>query len=120
MLATSRPSRGLLFLSYLPILQAHVVKMSSIQLLPFQRRIYEQLTAPAPDSDGLLLLARGLGMRSILCCMVETFTEDESLVVIVNATPEEEQGIAAELGQKLTIVGFEMPAKDRCVQSVTT
>lgn len=87
--------------------------MSAIRLLPYQQKILEQLAGPSPDSDGLLLLARGLGMRSILCSFLETFAEEESLVVVVNATPEEEQGLAEELGMRLAVIGFEMPAKDR-------
>lgn len=87
--------------------------MASTQLLPFQRHILEQLTAPGPESDGLVLLARGLGLRAVLCSLLETYAEEESLVVVVNATPEEEIGLGEELGMKLTTVAFEMPAKDR-------
>lgn len=87
--------------------------MSTARLLPFQRHIFDQLSGPSPESDGLLLLARGLGARNILCSFLETFTEEESLVVVVNATPEEERGLAEELGMRLTVVGFELPAKER-------
>jgi hypothetical protein len=88
--------------------------MSSQKLLPFQNDILKQLSAPSPNSDGLLLLARGLGMRNILCAYLESFTDDEeSLVILVNATPEEERGLAEELGMRMTVIGFEMPAKDR-------
>lgn len=86
---------------------------SSIRLLPFQQHIIEQLSAPGPDSDGLLLLARGLGLRSIICTLLEAFTEETSLVVVVNATPEEESGLSDELGQRITLVRFDTPAKDR-------
>lgn len=86
---------------------------STIRLLPFQRRIIEQLSAPGPESDGLLLMARGLGLRSILCTFLEAFSEESSLVVVVNATAEEENGLSDELGQRITLVRFETPAKDR-------
>lgn len=87
--------------------------MASTPLLPFQQKILKQLTSPEPESDGLLLLARGLGIRTILCAFLETFMEEQSLVIVVNATPEEEKGLADELGTRLTTLGFETPAKDR-------
>ena len=86
---------------------------SSIRLLPFQQHIIEQLSAPGPESDGLLLLARGLGLRSVLCTFLEAFSEEASLAVVLNATPEEENGLSDELGQRITLVRFETPAKDR-------
>lgn len=99
--------------------------MSTLRLLPFQQHILTELTTPGPESDGLLLLARGLGIRSILCALLESYTADneanggpdgeggKTLVVVVNADPDEERGLAEELGMKLTIVGFEMTSKDR-------
>lgn len=89
--------------------------MASTKLLPFQQAILQQLTAPGPESDGLLLLARGLGLRTVLCSFLETFADERSLVVVVNATPEEETGLKQELGMRLSVIGFEMPHKDRRV-----
>lgn len=88
--------------------------MASAPLLPYQQKILTQLTSPEPESDGLLLLARGLGIRTILCAFLETFMEEQSLVVVVNATSEEEKGMADELGTRLTVLGFNVSAKDRC------
>jgi DNA excision repair protein ERCC-4 len=82
-------------------------------MLPFQVDILRKLTSKAPDADGLVILARGLGLRSIVCDMLKVYDEKENLVLLINATEEEERGIGEEIGMKLKAIGFEMPAKDR-------
>jgi DNA excision repair protein ERCC-4 len=100
-------------------------------LLPFQRTILSSIlpstsgstqSAPsavdplahaASQTDGLVLLARGLGLRTIVSAFLKVYDDPTNLVLVVNATPEEEKGMAEELGMRLKVVGFEMGAKER-------
>lgn len=110
-------------------------------LLPFQRNLLAQLLPP-PDTaittgDALLILARGLGMRSIVSTLVsprleakagsslgadsrtdsmaqlKIYDTPDHLVLIVNASGEEERSFAEEVGMRMKIVGFELPAATR-------
>ena len=96
---------------------ADLEKTQVANLLPFQRQILEEIHDPS--SSDLLLLARGLGLRKILCSLMQIYESPQSLVLLVNATQEEEMCICEELGAMgsrdpgLRIVGYEMGRKDR-------
>ncbi|KAI5476750.1 DNA repair protein rad16 [Pseudohyphozyma bogoriensis] len=96
---------------------SEVVRQQGKLLLPFQRQILASLV---PDSDAhhsagnaLLILARGLGLRSIVATLLKIYQSPEHLVVVVNATPEEERCLGEEVGMKMQVIGYEKPAADR-------
>ncbi|KAI9064710.1 hypothetical protein FKP32DRAFT_1757286 [Trametes sanguinea] len=86
-------------------------------LLPFHTSILEKIHDPAASE--LVLLARGLGLRRIVCKLLQIYDSPNNLVLLVNATQEEEAAIGEELGimgcrnPGLRIVGFETGRKDR-------
>ncbi|EJF60626.1 hypothetical protein DICSQDRAFT_87823 [Dichomitus squalens LYAD-421 SS1] len=86
-------------------------------LLPFHTAILDKVHDPATSE--LVLLARGLGLRRIVCKLLQIYDSPHNLVLLVNATPEEEAAIGEELGimgcrnPGLRIVGFETGRKDR-------
>ena len=86
-------------------------------LLPFHKSILEKIHDPATSE--LVLLARGLGLRRIVCKLMQIYDSSNNLVLLVNATQEEEAAIGEELGimgcrnPGLRIVGFETGRKDR-------
>jgi len=88
-------------------------------LLPFHKSIIEKIHDPA--TSDLLILARGLGLRRIICTLMKIYDSPQNLVLLVNATPEEESAIGEELGimgcrrPGLRVVGYETGGKDRCV-----
>jgi hypothetical protein len=77
---------------------------SGSQLLPFQRDILSQLI----EADGLALVARGLGLRSL-----RVYNTADNFVLVVNSTQEEERGLNEELGMALKTIGHEQPASER-------
>ncbi|KAI0666914.1 hypothetical protein C8Q78DRAFT_983512 [Trametes maxima] len=86
-------------------------------LLPFHKTILEKIHDPATSE--LVLLARGLGLRRIACKLLQIYDSPNNLILLVNATQEEEAAIGEELGimgcrnPGLRIVGFETGRKDR-------
>jgi DNA excision repair protein ERCC-4 len=82
---------------------------SGPRLLPFQRAILSQLT----QADGLALVARGLGLRSLICALLRVYNTGDNLVLVVNAAQEEERGLNEELGMALKTIGHEQPASER-------
>lgn len=88
-------------------------------LLPFQRSLLEKIHDPATSE--LVLLARGLGLRRVICQLLQIYDARTNLVLLVNATPEDESAIGEELGilgcrkPGLRIVGFEKGKKERYV-----
>ncbi|KAJ7616307.1 hypothetical protein DFH06DRAFT_1239050 [Mycena polygramma] len=88
-------------------------------LLPFHRAILERIHDPS--TNDLLVLARGLGLRRIICTLMKVYETEGSIVLLVNATAEEESEIGEELGLMgcrkpgLRIVGYETGSKDRQV-----
>ncbi|KDQ09302.1 hypothetical protein BOTBODRAFT_164970 [Botryobasidium botryosum FD-172 SS1] len=92
--------------------------MAASTLLPFQKKIINDTVDPA--SSDLVLLARGLGLRKIICSMLQIYHSKQNLILLVNARPEEEAGMGEELGimgvrrPGLRIVGYEMGKRERC------
>lgn len=88
-------------------------------LLSFHKHILQAVHDPA--TSDLLVLARGLGLRRVICTLMKVYDSPQNLVLLVNATPEEETAIGEELGimgcrrPGLRIVGYETPSKDRYV-----
>ncbi|KAF8060702.1 hypothetical protein FPV67DRAFT_1511184 [Lyophyllum atratum] len=86
-------------------------------LLPFHKAILERIHDPA--TSDLLILARGLGLRRIVCTLMKIYDSPQNLVLLVNATPEEESEIGEELGimgcrkPGLRVLGYETGSKDR-------
>ena len=93
----------------------------SLPLLPFHNAILSEIHDPT--SSDLVIIARGLGLRRITCTLLKIYDSPKNLVLLVNATQDEEIGIGEELGimgcrqPGLRIVDYEMGRKDRCVQS---
>jgi len=91
-------------------------------LLPFHRSILRRIHDPA--TSDLLVLARGLGLRRIVCTLMKIYDSPQSLVLLVNASQEEESAIGEELGLMgcrkpgLRVVGYEVTSKDRRVSPV--
>ena len=90
--------------------------------LEFQQEVFHDLR----DEDALLVLARGLGLRKIICNLLKLYDGPQSLILLVNATQDEEVAIGELLGVMgcrkpgLRIVDFQTGAKDRCVPVSTT
>ncbi|KAJ1656170.1 DNA repair protein RAD16 [Dispira simplex] len=57
-----------------------------VQLLPFQKRILSELN----EEDGLLVLAKGLGLSNILVHLLSAYADPRLLVLLLN-TPNEEE-----------------------------
>ncbi|KAH9177541.1 hypothetical protein EDB89DRAFT_1933182 [Lactarius sanguifluus] len=90
--------------------------MSSGGLLSFHHAILEDIHDPSTSQ--LVLLARGLGLRKVVCTLMQIYDQPANLVLIVNASSEE-----AAIGEELGIMGcrkpglravdYEMGKKDR-------
>ena len=72
-------------------------------LLPFHKTILEKIHDPATSE--LLILARGLGLRRLVCHLLQIYDSPTNLVFLVNASQEEESAI----GEELTIMGCRRP-----------
>ncbi|ESK82742.1 hypothetical protein Moror_5668 [Moniliophthora roreri MCA 2997] len=72
-------------------------------ILPFHEAILSEIHDPA--TSDLLVLARGLGLRRIICTLLKIYDSPQNLVLLVNATPEEE----TEIGEELGIIGCRKP-----------
>lgn len=92
-------------------------------LLSFHKEVLEKMHDPSTSE--LLLIARGLGLRRIICKLLQIYESPQNLVLLVNASPEEESAIGAELGLMgcrnpgLRIVGFETGRKERFVNPLS-
>ncbi|WWD16753.1 hypothetical protein CI109_101184 [Kwoniella shandongensis] len=88
-----------------------------IPYLPFHKQLIRQICRP--QEDDLLILAKGLGLRRIVCALLKTYDRKEDLVLVVGATPADEAGIGDELGimgvrdPGFRVVGYEMSVKER-------
>ncbi|KAI0266432.1 hypothetical protein BC834DRAFT_874517 [Gloeopeniophorella convolvens] len=89
----------------------------SAGLLPFHRTILEEIHDPSTSQ--LVLLARGLGLRKIVCTLMQIYDSPNNLIILVNASSEEEAAVGEELGimgcrrPGLRTVGYEMGKKER-------
>ena len=95
-----------------------VLKMQSSSLLPFHSTIVSEIHDPT--TSDLLVIARGLGLRRIICSLLKIYYSPESLIVLVGAvSPDEDLAIASELSTigvrnpGLRIVDYEMQRKER-------
>lgn len=111
---------------------------SSLMELPlrFHREILRQLIPGTPDTatpdpsdtstqdldpceSGLLILARGLGLRRVVCSFLTLQSDPRRLVLLLNADSPEEDGIGDLLGTMgvakpgLRVVNFDMISKQR-------
>ncbi|KDN53411.1 hypothetical protein K437DRAFT_265777 [Tilletiaria anomala UBC 951] len=57
------------------------------------------------DGNSLVILAKGLGMRRIISTILKIYDAPTNLIVVINATSEEEEGI----GEELTTLGVRRP-----------
>ncbi|GAA5880947.1 hypothetical protein JCM16303_005184 [Sporobolomyces ruberrimus] len=79
-------------------------------MLSFQRDILSQLTG---GPDALVIMARGLGLRSVVTTFLKVYDMPEKLVFLLNATVDEERGLAEEVGMRMKIVGYDLPEATR-------
>lgn len=88
-------------------------------LLPFHKAILEEIHDPA--TSDLIVLARGLGLRRIVCSLLQIYDSPKSLVLLINASDEEQTAIGEELGimgcrrPGLRVVDYETSKNERCV-----
>ncbi|CAO1633576.1 unnamed protein product [Parajaminaea phylloscopi] len=92
-------------------------------LLPFARSIIRSIVPsddePLDEGDALIILAKGLGLRSIVAHILKIYDAPTNLVLLINARPEEEAGLSEELttlGVRkpgLRSVGYETAQKTR-------
>lgn len=86
-------------------------------LLPFHTAILEKIHDPSTSE--LALIARGLGLRRIVCKLLQIYDSPQNLVILVNASQEEASAIGEELGvlgcrnPGLRIIAFETGKKER-------
>ena len=118
-----RHSQALELVQAWPCLYGNTLKayqyliMTTTSLLPFHKSVLSAIHSP--ETSDLLLLARGLGLRRVVCTLMQIYESPQNLVLLVNATPSEETGIGDELNimgcrkPGLRIVTYEMSSKDR-------
>ncbi|WVQ62983.1 uncharacterized protein L199_001132 [Kwoniella botswanensis] len=88
-----------------------------IPYLSFHKTLIRQICRP--QQDDLVILAKGLGLRRIVCALLKTYDRKEDLVLVVGTTPADEAGIGDELGimgvrdPGFRVVGYEMNVKER-------
>ena len=89
--------------------------MVTTSLLPFQKSVLSAIYSP--EISDLLLLARGLGLRRVVCTLMQIYESPQDLVLLLNATPSEEIGDELNImgcrKPGLRIVTYEMSSKDR-------
>ncbi|KAI1315066.1 hypothetical protein EDD11_001359 [Mortierella claussenii] len=67
--------------------------------LAFQKEIVAELVA----EDALLIMAKGLGLRSILGAFLQIYSQPENLVLLVNTNSEEEAALRDDLLQSTDV-----------------
>ncbi|WWC87511.1 uncharacterized protein L201_002401 [Kwoniella dendrophila CBS 6074] len=88
-----------------------------IPYLSYHKSLIRQICRP--QQDDLVIIAKGLGLRRIVCALLKTYDRKEDLVLVVGATPADEAGIGDELGimgvrdPGFRVVGYEMSIKER-------
>lgn len=61
--------------------------------LQYQRDIIQEVV----EEDGLLILARGLGLRRLVCTLLKIYDDPRNLVLVISLSQQDEQGFAEEL-----------------------
>ncbi|KAG9075269.1 hypothetical protein FRC06_010186, partial [Ceratobasidium sp. 370] len=88
-----------------------------LDLLPYQRTIISECLDPS--SSDLVILARGLGLRKLVCSLLRIYDNSKSLVLLINCDADEDTAIGEQLGVMgarhpgLRILDYEMNSKDR-------
>ncbi|QRV78347.1 DNA excision repair protein ERCC-4 [Ceratobasidium sp. AG-Ba] len=88
-----------------------------LDLLPYQRTILSECLDPS--SSDLVILARGLGLRKLVCSLLKIYDNAKSLVLLINCDADEDTAIGEQLGVMgarhpgLRILDYEMGSKDR-------
>jgi hypothetical protein len=95
--------------------------MAPQKLLRFQRKIVTELTQPGPLSDGLVIVAKGLGLSGLLLTFVALHADPRALVLLLNSTPGEVEFLKRDLeslgkADQLNIINNETPAPMRCAR----
>lgn len=86
-------------------------------LLPYQRTLVSEVHDP--KTSDLVIIGRGLGLQKIVCTLLQIYDGPQNLVLLINASGEEEKNIGSQLGTMgvrnpgLRIVDYEMSKKDR-------
>lgn len=86
-------------------------------LLPYQRTLVSEIHDP--KTSDLVIIGRGLGLQKIVCTLLQIYDGPQNLVLLINASGEEEKSIGSQLGTMgvrnpgLRIVDYEMSKKDR-------
>ena len=63
--------------------------------LPFQREIFTELV----EEDGLLVLAKGLGLSRLLAALLQLTVERQTLVLLLNVPTTEQEELQLALAQ---------------------
>lgn len=89
------------------------------KLLRFQRKIVTELTQPAPLNDGLVVVAKGLGLSGLLLTFVALHADPRALVLLLNTTPGEVEFLKRDLqalgkADMVNSINNETPAPQRC------
>ena len=84
------------------------------RVLPYRLQIIQDML----EQDGLLILAKGLGLHQILLTLLKLYCEPTNLVFFLNAHSEEQEQYVAELkaeGVKCTphIISADISASER-------
>ncbi|CAE6488441.1 unnamed protein product [Rhizoctonia solani] len=88
-----------------------------LNLLPYQKTILSECFDPS--SSDLIVIARGLGLRKLVCSLLRIYDNSKSLVLLINCDPDEDTAIGEQLGVMgarhpgLRIVDYEMGSKAR-------
>ncbi|KAG8694657.1 hypothetical protein FRC09_009707 [Ceratobasidium sp. 395] len=88
-----------------------------LDLLPYQRTILSECLDPA--SSDLVILARGLGLRKLVCSLLQIYDNSKSLVLLINCDADEDTAIGEQLGVMgarhpgLRILDYELGSKNR-------
>ncbi|KAG8927958.1 hypothetical protein FRC01_006670 [Tulasnella sp. 417] len=86
-------------------------------LLSYQRSLVTEVHDP--KTSDLVIIGRGLGLQKIVCTLLQIYDGPQNLVLLINASGEEEKSIGSQLGTMgvrnpgLRIVDYEMSKKDR-------
>jgi len=73
---------------------------------------------PLDAYDGLLIMAKGLGLRQIICSLLKVHDDPTNFVLLINTPAREAESLKNELlseGANLKIVNAEINATDRYI-----